>query len=143
MLFDEIYSGMDTVARKQFYEILLEQQEKNPRTFVLATHLIEEMSGLFTDVNLMDHGKILLAEDMEQVHEQSYCFLGRADQETLLSGKYVLTQNQMGSMVQYCIYDNFTSQELQNIQAAGMSVSSMSLQDLFIACTTNREKHWS
>ncbi len=143
VLFDEIYSGMDTVARKQFYEILLEQQEKKPRTFVLSTHLIEEMSGLFTDVILMDHGKILLAEDMEQVHERSYCFTGRVDQEALLSGKCVLTKNQMGSMMQYCVYDNFTSQELQNIKAAGMNVSSMNLQDLFIACTTNREKHWN
>lgn len=60
VLLDEIYSGLDAAARKSFYEILMEEQEKAPRTFLLSTHLIEEMSGLFDEVLIMDKGKIIL-----------------------------------------------------------------------------------
>ena len=135
VLFDEIYSGLDAVARQQFYDVLLEEQEKNPRTFILSTHLIEEMSGVFTDVVIMDKGAVILQADMEEIHEHSMKCVGRSDMADRLSGKNVLHVKDMGTLSEYDLYDSFSDEEQQALKEQGFSFSAMDLQELFIAMT--------
>lgn len=135
VLFDEIYSGLDAVARQQFYDVLLEEQEENPRTIILSTHLIEEMSSVFTDVVIMDKGALLLQADMETVHDKAVKCVGRADMADKLQGKNVLHEKKMGALSEYDIYDGFTEEERQSLTEQGFSFSAMDLQELFIAMT--------
>lgn len=135
VLFDEIYSGMDAVARKQMYELLLEEQERQPRTFVMSTHLIEEMAGLFTDVVMLDQGSVILADDMETIHGRSYKCVGREEHKAHLEGKNILSVQAVGSVTEYMIYDDFAEEELLKLRKQGMSVTAMTLQELFIAYT--------
>src|SRR5699024_10998142 len=39
-IFDEAYQGMDAPTREIFYNEILEEQSRYPRTFILSTHLI-------------------------------------------------------------------------------------------------------
>ena len=39
---DEPVSGLDVVAREQFYRLLLEEFTETGRTFVVSTHMMEE-----------------------------------------------------------------------------------------------------
>ncbi len=142
VLLDEIYSGLDAVARKNFYEILLDEQENNPRTFVLSTHLIEEMSGLFTDVIMIDEGEIVLCEDMESVHMKAHKCIGRSDDKELLSGKNIIAVNKLGTVTEYVVYDELSNAELDMLREKGFTISSMSLQELFIAFTENEKREW-
>lgn len=142
VLFDEIYAGLDAVAREQFYDILLKEQEKKPRTFVLSTHLIEEMSAIFTDVVILDKGRVLLSADMETVHDHAYKLMGRGDQESLLQGKNVLLKQAMGTLAEYDVYDSFTKEEQRSLEEQGFQFSALSLQELFVAMTTDEVKEW-
>lgn len=142
VLLDEIYSGLDAVARQNFYEILMKEQEKNPRTFVLSTHLIEEMAGLFEHVVMIDKGKIILSEEVEIIHEKSYKCVGRAELEGCLSGKNILSKQQMGAMAEYYIYDELNERELGELMSKGFTVSALSLQELFLAFTADTTKKW-
>ena len=135
VLFDEIYSGLDAVARQQFYDVLLEEQEENPRTIILSTHLIEEMSSVFTDVVIMYKVALLLQADMETVHDKAVKCGGRADLADKLQGKNVLHEKKMGALSEYDIYDGFTEEERQSLTEQGFSFSAMDLQELFIAMT--------
>lgn len=136
VLFDEIYSGIDAAGRKQFYDLLLEEQERNPRTFLLSTHLIEEMTMLFDEVIILDKGKILLHEEMEQLEEKSLRATGRAREEGMFLGKNVLAKKEMGAMAEYYIYDTFTSKERERLREQGITLQNMGLQELFIAATS-------
>lgn len=135
VLFDEIYSGLDAVARQQFYDILLMEQEKNPRTFILSTHLIEEMSGIFTDVVIMDKGKVILQAGMEEIHERSIKCVGRTDGKDKLAGKNILHVKNMGTLSEFDIYDHISPEEQKVLSEQGFSFSAMDLQELFIAMT--------
>jgi ABC-2 type transport system ATP-binding protein len=59
-LFDEPYAGLDPVARQLFYDRLLADYAEHPRTVLLSTHLIDEASGLFERVVVIDCGRIVL-----------------------------------------------------------------------------------
>ena len=47
-LLDEPYLGLDAINREKFYRLLMEEQRRNPRTVVVATHHLEE-SAQFMD----------------------------------------------------------------------------------------------
>lgn len=142
VLFDEIYSGLDAVARKMFYEILLEEQEKNPRTFFLSTHLIEEMAEVLDEVLLLHDGSILIQEEMDLLYEKSITCIGRSDQEQELKGKNVLRKKAMGSLAEYSVYDSFTQEEKKILEQKGFTFRVMGLQDLFVAYTTGENEEW-
>ena len=66
-LFDEPYAGLDAVARHLFYDRLLAEYTEHPRTFVLSTHLIDEAADLLERVVMLDHGRIVLDADTDEV----------------------------------------------------------------------------
>src|SRR6202034_3871738 len=59
-LFDEPYAGLDAVARQVFYDRLLADFARCPRTVVLSTHLIDEAAALFEAVIVLDRGRGVL-----------------------------------------------------------------------------------
>ncbi|MBQ4529495.1 MAG: ABC transporter ATP-binding protein [Lachnospiraceae bacterium] len=142
VLLDEIYSGLDAVARQGFYQILLSEQEKNPRTFVLSTHLIEEMSGLFDHVVMIDKGKVILDEEIEGLHEKAYKCIGRAEYERYLQGKNVICKKQAGAVMEYDIYGELTWEEQKKLEECGFGIDHLSLQELFVAFTADSIKEW-
>ena len=142
VLFDEIYSGLDAVARQGFYEILLNEQEKNERTFVLSTHLIEEMAGLFDHVIVIDQGKIILDEGIEEVYEKAYKCVGRTEQDEILKDINVIDKKQMGSITEYTIYDELSIETQKKLEGRGFGISGASLQEVFVAYTSGNMKTW-
>ncbi len=55
--FDEPYLGLDAVARQRFYDLLLKDYAEHPRTVILSTHLIDEVSNLLEHVLVIDDGQ--------------------------------------------------------------------------------------
>ncbi len=62
--FDEPSLGLDAVAREAFYDELIHDIERYPRTVIISTHLIDEVSKLFEEVIIIDKGRILTYEPM-------------------------------------------------------------------------------
>jgi len=68
-ILDEAYLGMDAPTRETFYQELLEDHSRNPRTVILSTHHVSEVEHLFEEVVILHQGSILLQESMDQVLE--------------------------------------------------------------------------
>lgn len=86
-LLDEPVSGLDVVAREQFYQLLLEEYTNTGRTFVISTHIIEEAADIFEEVIIMDKGEILLKENTQELLARCFHVSGRKDQvEKALEG---------------------------------------------------------
>ena len=77
---DEPVAGLDVVAREQFYRLLLEEYTETGRTFVLSTHIIEEAADVMEEVIILDHGKILLMENTQQLVDRARYITGLAGQ---------------------------------------------------------------
>lgn len=59
-LLDEPYVGLDPVGRHLFYQFLREEYEAYPpRTFIISTHLMNELQNMFEEVILIDKGKVV------------------------------------------------------------------------------------
>lgn len=138
LLLDEIYSGLDAVARKELYTILMQEQERYTRTMVLSSHLIEEMTNLFSDVIILHDEKIILNDSLDTVQTKARKLTGRKDIEDILSDKNVLGKNSVGTMSEIYIYDDFTENEISELNERGYKLAPMNLQELFAAMTEKK-----
>lgn len=69
-LLDEVYLGMDAVARRVFYEELMADYADHPRTVVLSSHLLDEVEDLFEDVIVLDRGRVVASGEADAVRQQ-------------------------------------------------------------------------
>jgi ABC-2 type transport system ATP-binding protein len=67
LVLDEPTLGLDILYRKQFYDSLLTDYFDRSRTIVVATHQVEEVQNVLTDLMFIDRGRIVLDRSMEEV----------------------------------------------------------------------------
>src|SRR6478735_1619217 len=77
-LFDEPYLGLDAPSRALFYDRLITDFADHPRTVVLSTHLIDEVANLLERVVVVDHGRVVIAAEAEDVRGTAYTVVGPA-----------------------------------------------------------------
>lgn len=66
LVLDEPTLGLDILFRKQFYDALLNDYFDGRRTIVMATHQVEEVQHVLTDVAFIDRGRIVFTCSMEE-----------------------------------------------------------------------------
>ncbi|NLI19622.1 MAG: ABC transporter ATP-binding protein [Actinomycetales bacterium] len=72
-IFDEVYLGMDAVARRMFYDELMADYVAHPRTIILSSHLLDEVEDLMEDVIVLDRGRVVAAgaaDDVRRHHSR-------------------------------------------------------------------------
>jgi ABC-2 type transport system ATP-binding protein len=67
LVLDEPTLGLDILYRKQFYDSLLNDYFDRTRTIVVATHQIEEIKDVLTDLMFIDRGRMVLSCTMEEL----------------------------------------------------------------------------
>ncbi len=67
LVLDEPTLGLDILFRKQFYDSLLNDYFDRNRTIVVATHQVEEIEQVLTDVMFIDRGRIVFDRTMDEV----------------------------------------------------------------------------
>ena len=66
LVLDEPTLGLDILFRKQFFDSLLGDYLDASRTVVVATHMVEEIQDVLTDLVFIDEGRVVLACTMEE-----------------------------------------------------------------------------
>jgi ABC-2 type transport system ATP-binding protein len=70
LVLDEPTLGLDILYRKQFYDSLLNDYFDRNRTIVVATHQVEEIAHVLTEVMFIDRGRIIFNRNMEEVESR-------------------------------------------------------------------------
>ncbi|MFN7251051.1 MAG: ABC transporter ATP-binding protein [Anaerobacillus sp.] len=136
-IFDEPYIGLDASARYRFYDLLLEEYELFPRTIILSTHLIDEVSNLFEEVIILQNGKLLLQKDKDELVELSLQVSGKSevvDQYTI--GKNVIHEAEIVGMKTVQLFgEKYSSEEAISL---GLQVDRCNVQQLMVHLTEER-----
>ncbi|WP_433608410.1 ABC transporter ATP-binding protein [Dactylosporangium sp. CA-139114] len=132
--FDEPYLGLDAVARQLFYDRLLADYAQFPRTVVLSTHLIDEVSDLIEHVLLLERGRLVLDESAESLRGQVMTLTGPAGAvDTLTANADELHRERLGPLTRATIRGRVEANEAR---AAGVELQAVSLQQLVVRITT-------
>ena len=136
-ILDEVYLGMDAVARATFYRELLADYLIQPRTIILSTHLIEEVAGLFERVIILDRGRLVLHEDADELKARGVAVTGPADAvDAFVTGHTVLGEQRLGGVRQATLYGRLDEAETARARSAGLTLGPVGIQDLFVHLTS-------
>ncbi|MGN7457786.1 ABC transporter ATP-binding protein [Paenibacillus pasadenensis] len=138
-LFDEPYLGLDAVARSLFYDRLIEDYAEHPRTVVLSTHLIDEVSRLLEAIHVIDGGRLLLSEDAESLRSRAYRVSGSAAKvDAVTAGRRVLRRETIGgSAVASVLAGEPGENGIGRAREAGLEAEPLPLQQLIVDLTAH------
>lgn len=137
-IFDEPTIGLDAAMRYKFYNLLLEDYEKNPRTIIISTHLIDEVANLFEEVIILNNRRVMLKNEVNALKEKAYFLSGREDLiNPIIKDKKVIHKEEFGSTKIVGIYGDLTEQEINYARNKNIDISNIPLQKLFIYLTEN------
>jgi ABC-2 type transport system ATP-binding protein len=80
LVLDEPTLGLDILYRKQFYDSLLNDYFDRSRTIVVATHQVEEIQDVLTDLMFINRGRVVLECSMEDFESRYAEVMVRSDQ---------------------------------------------------------------
>ncbi len=138
-IFDEPYLGLDAVSRSLFYDRLLEDYAEYPRTVILSTHLIDEVSQLLEHVMVIDRGRLIMDEDAESLRGRATTITGPAAKvDRFVGRKQVIHRAPLGGMVSTTIVGELTEQDRHAVSEAGLELTPVSLQQMIVHMTNGK-----
>ena len=133
LVLDEPTLGLDLLYRKQFYDALLEDYFERSRTVVVATHQVEEVQHVLTDLVFLDRGRIVFRRSMEEVESQFREVLVHPDRIAAARAFHPIHERQ-GIGRSILLYEGVDPKQL----AALGDVRTPSVADLFVAIMSSR-----
>ena len=140
--FDEPYLGLDAVARQIFYDRLVEDYTEHPRTVILSSHLIDEVSNLIERVLVIDRGRIVMNEDTDAVRDRAATIVGdTAAVDAFVTGREVIHRESLGRVSSVTVLGALTADDRRRLAEAGLDVAPVSLQQLIVRTTQHTGDH--
>ena len=138
-LFDEPSLGLDAANRYRFYELLLEDIENYPRTVIISTHLIDEVTNLFEEVVILKDESHYMKEEVATLMDKAYFLSGRLENmESLIKNKNIINKEEFGTTTILSVFDDFSKEEKDKLKENGIDISGIPLQKLFVLLTQNQ-----
>jgi ABC-2 type transport system ATP-binding protein len=133
LVLDEPTLGLDILYRKQFYDSLLNDYFDRNRTIVVATHQVDEVQHVLTDVMFIDRSRIVFARSMEELESRYLEVIVHPEKVAAARALKPMHERQaMGRSI--LVFDAVDHQQL----AALGDVRTPSIADLFVAVMDNQ-----
>lgn len=135
---DEPVLGLDANHREIFYQELIETYSDHPRTFVISTHLIEEITNLIEHVFVLDNHHIIVDGDVTDILGQSYAVTGpQIDVSTYTDGLNIIGKDHLGGITAHYVYGPLND---DRPIPDTVKVEHLDLQKLFVNLTNTKEE---
>ena len=128
LVLDEPTLGLDILYRKQFYDSLLHDYFDRSRTIIMATHQVDEIQQVLTDVMFINRGRIAFESTMEELESRYVEVTARPDQVAAARAlKPFYEREGLGRTV--LLFDGADREQLEELG----EVRTPSIADLFVA----------
>ncbi|MBP3044561.1 ABC transporter ATP-binding protein [Arthrobacter jiangjiafuii] len=141
--FDEPYLGLDAVARQLFYDRLLTDFAEHPRTVILSSHLIDEVANLLEHVIVIDHGRIVMDDEVDSITGSAFAVAGSsAAVEKFVGGRPVLHRDGLGALASVTVDTPLGDGDRELALALGLELAPVSLQQLVVRRTLRADESY-
>ena len=128
LVLDEPTLGLDILARRAFYDALVNDYMDETRTILITTHQVEEVENLLTDVLFIDKGRIVLDSSLDDIAVRYTAIAVGADQiDAARAQKPFYERRVLGKTVLY-----YEHPDMAKLAGLG-EFHTPSVSDLFVA----------
>jgi ABC-2 type transport system ATP-binding protein len=128
LVLDEPTLGLDILARRSFYDALVNDYMDETRTILITTHQVEEVENLLTDVLFIDNGRIVVDCSIDDLAAR-YAAVAVAD-DKLIEARALRPFYERPMLGKTVLY--FEQPDIARLAAFG-EVQRPSVSDLFVA----------
>lgn len=134
VFFDEPVLGLDANHRDLFYKLMLERYASLGNTYVISTHLIEEIASILEDIIIIKEGELLRQCNCEELLALGYSVSGNAELvDAYIQGKEVLGYDMLGNYKSAYVLGECHRDTL----CKDLQINPLDLQKLFIHLTND------
>jgi len=138
ILFDEPVLGLDANNRELFYRELIANYSEQPKTIVISTHLIDEISDLLEEIIIIKAGEIILAQPVDEVLLLGYSVSGDCTNvEKYAKGKNIIREETMGRFKTTALFQPRDGKDTDLIKELGLEIAPLKLQEIIISLTNS------
>lgn len=136
-IFDEPVLGLDAVARDRFYSELIEAFSRNPRLFIISTHLIEESANLFNEAIILKDGEVIRQASVEELLSNAFYVSGKSEKVNVFTQNRTVISCQTINDLKTVVVEGDLNEEQP---LPGLRFSSLTMQKLFIHLTDDKSE---
>ena len=131
---DEPYLGLDPGHRALFYEEFARALAEHPRTVILSTHLIDEVSDLLENVVMIEDGRVTVDADIDDARDSAFVLRGLEPVvRDVVGARRILREHRLGNILSVTVDGTATAEDRRRADAANVSVEPVTLQELVAA----------
>src|SRR5580693_1334266 len=128
LVLDEPTLGLDILARRAFYDALVNDYMDETRTILITTHQVEEVENLLTDIIFIDKGRSVLDASLDDIATRFTAVAVMADRlDAARAEKPFYERHILGKVVLY--FENVDAGKLEGFG----EIHTPSVSDLFVA----------
>ncbi|MDU1412217.1 MAG: ABC transporter ATP-binding protein [Clostridium sp.] len=136
LIFDEPVLGLDANHREIFYKELMKNYIEQPKTIILSTHIIEEVSNLLEKVIIIKNSKIITSDNCDELLEKSYTVSGLSQNvDKFIKSKKAVNSEEIAAFKEVTILGKLNSEDKILADQLELKFSKVQLQKLFIYLT--------
>ena len=140
-MFDEPVLGMDVSVRKSVYEVLLRDYSEHPRSIIISSHLISELEGVLSDIILIDNGKLLLHDSVDNIRDYAYRVDGSRDNLELFSRRKNVIYTRTGDTGSFSILRGpITENIINECSQLSLELTQVRVEDLLVYLTKQNKE---
>ncbi|MDD4212005.1 MAG: hypothetical protein PHY42_01195 [Bacilli bacterium] len=131
----------DIKSRYDFFNFLYAHQEKYPRTFIIATNMVDEIDYLTDQLLLLDKGKLISTFNINELQDSFKYLTGKSEVlRSLITGIKVIGYEERGKTLTVCIREKLRKDDIRKYQKYLIKISEVPIQKIIIYLISLREK---
>jgi len=141
LVLDDPTLGLDTVAKKAFYDELIDELAERQVTVFLTTHDLSAVERIADRIAILQEGTLLVDEDLDDLKQRFRRITPRTpESRTLLSQLRQVPTNETGWGEELIVSDFSEDQYPELTSANNSEVATLSLDEIFQSVTASEER---
>lgn len=140
LILDDFSLGLDPGYRRLFIDYLKEYAVAEGKTIFVTSHIIQDMERFIDDCIIMDYGRILIQDSLDNLYKSFNCyeFETQNEQINLDTSLFINTEVYRNKVRTYTFGEDaevYQALNQKQIDPASLKKVDMSLEDIFIGLT--------
>lgn len=139
-IIDDPLFDSDIKERYDFYKFLYDDKQRYPRTFIISSEKIDDISFLFDKILFLDGGKLIDFFTLSELSENFKYLIGKTEVlKPLISDLKILGSEERNGYLSVCIYKKLTKDEKRKFQKYLIDITDVPIDNIFIYLTNLRQ----
>lgn len=139
-IFENPLDEANIKARYDYFNFLYKHHEIYPRTFIISTKYIDEISYLVNKILFLDKGRLFAQFTVDEINDSFKYLSGKTEVlKSLISGVKVIGVEERGKTLTVCVRQKLSKDDKRKYQKYLINITTVPIHNIFIYLLNLRE----